>query len=233
MPPRYYSRYGPYSEVAPSELQGGMGAGPALSRLYSSTEYGQADPKRKRQMEEMVAGGFHSGVRPSSIIYGGFNAYGGRDAYAPIPLAWGTWGPMTTGGVSSTGTLEKAGRGLGAVLPRSQRERQEMARMEAQAEATRRELAPETQPTAEATTYTPKPAPSAIFSGSGYGYTRTPLGYTGSELSFTPEGRRIGAGPQPTNLTTPVPTGMLDPNIFKRNLTGFGGYVPMFPFSNY
>lgn len=124
MPPRYYSRFGPYSEITPSESQAGMGAGPALSRLYSSTEYGQANPKRKRQMEEMVAGGFHRGVSPSSIIYGKFNPLGERDAYAPTPLAWGTWGPMTTGGVSSTGTLEKAGRGLGAVLPRSQRERQ-------------------------------------------------------------------------------------------------------------
>lgn len=193
MPPRYYSRYGPYSEITPSVLRAGLGAGPALSRLYSSTEYGQADPKRKRQMEEMVAGGFHSGVRPSSIIYGGFNAYGGRDAYAPIPLAWGTWGPMTTGGVSSTGTLEKAGRGLGAVLPRSQRERQ---------------LA-------------------------GVGATPSiSMAMAGDPFSFTRFGQMTGMAPQPTASFIPESPSLFDRNQFG-SMTGFGGYVPMFPFSNY
>jgi hypothetical protein len=80
--------------------------------------------------------------------------------------------------------------------------------------------------------YTPKKTSRAdgyISSSYGSGYSRQPLGFTGSPISFTAAGPRAGMGPTPTALSTPPPFPEL-PNY--SSLMGFGGY-PMFPYANY
>jgi hypothetical protein len=75
----------------------------------------------------------------------------------------------------------------------------------------------------------PMPAGSYRSDQYGYGYTRQPLGFTGSPISFTAAGPRAGMGPSPTALSTPPPFPEL-PDY--SSLTRFGGY-PMFPYANY
>ena len=79
----------------------------------------------------------------------------------------------------------------------------------------------------------PQQPPSFISGSGGYGYTSTPLGFTGNELSFTPAGRVMGARPSPTPLTTGSPFPMFEPNRILEDYYGgaFGG--SRFPYAGY
>jgi len=75
----------------------------------------------------------------------------------------------------------------------------------------------------------PMPSGSYMSDQYGSGYSRQPLGFTGSPISFTAAGPRAGMGPSSTALSTPPPFPEL-PNY--SSLMGFGGY-PMLPYANY